>query len=98
MIAAWMLHAALVAALTALAALLAQHAARALRRPVRFIWVGALFVAMFFSLGRLLLGPRAVATLPAIPMREAATPGQLPRGGADSPDSATGFTSVRARL
>ena len=98
MIAAWMLHAALVAALTALAALLAQHAARALRRPVRFIWVGALLVAMFLSLGRLLLGPRAVATLPAIGTREAATPGQRPRGGADSPDSATGFASVRARL
>lgn len=98
MIAAWMLRTAMVTGIIALAALLVEHGARAQRRPVRFIWVGALFVALSLSLGRLLLGPRAEAASPSIGAREAAVPGRLPHTGTDRPVPATGFSSVRARL
>ncbi|HEX5971515.1 MAG TPA: M56 family metallopeptidase [Gemmatimonadaceae bacterium] len=99
MIAAWMLHAAMVAAITALAALLTEHGVRALRRPVRFIWVGALFVALSLTLGRLLLGTRAEPTTAPPGVREPAIAGQPTGGGGDGRAvSTTGFASVRARF
>jgi beta-lactamase regulating signal transducer with metallopeptidase domain len=99
MIAAWMIHAAMVAGITALAALLAEHGARALRRPVRFIWVGALFIALFLSLGRLLLDSRAMARTSRIGAGESAAAGHTQRDrGVDGPVSTTGFGAVRTRL
>jgi beta-lactamase regulating signal transducer with metallopeptidase domain len=98
-IAAWMLYAAMVAVITALSALLAEHGARALRRPVRFIWVGALFVALALSLGRLLLGTGAGNTAAGARGRKgAATAEQHRTAGVGAPIGTGGFTAVRARL
>lgn len=55
MIAAWMLLATLGSGLLALAAILIERAARALRRPTRFVWLGAIAVALSLSTHQLLL-------------------------------------------
>lgn len=47
MIAAWMVYGALVAAVVGAAAFAIEYALRALRRPVRFLWIGALIVTVF---------------------------------------------------
>lgn len=62
MIAAWMLYGLLVAALVGLAGLALEHSLRALRRPIRFVWVGAMLVAMLLPAIQLVL---ASATVPA---------------------------------
>ena len=98
MIAAWMLRTVMVTGIIALAALLAEHGARVVRRPVRFIWVGALFVALSLSLGRLLLGTGTATARSAGARNAATTRQQQGTGGVASPVSPGAFISASARL
>ncbi|MEO7646824.1 MAG: M56 family metallopeptidase, partial [Gemmatimonadaceae bacterium] len=61
MIAAWMLYGIFVAAVVGVAGFAIEYALRALRRPVRFVWVGALLIIVFIPAVQFALASKAAA-------------------------------------
>lgn len=102
MIAAWMLYGMLVAALVGLAGLAVEYSLRALRRPVRFVWVGAMLVAILLPPVQLVLaGTTGPALLNAQPPASIAEPVVSQRGtprSTDVPFQATRSFGVPGRL
>lgn len=91
MIAAWMVYGAVVAAVVGAAAFAVEYSLRALRCPVRFVWIGALLVTVFLpGIQFLVASTAAPAAIPA-PNGQPSTP------TAASPRSPQGFGPIAAQ-
>lgn len=94
MIAAWMMYGALIAVVVGVAAFAIEYALRALRRPVRFLWIGALIVTVFLPGIQFLVASTAAPAIGSDPSTSRA-PASTP--SAASPRSPVEFLPIAAQ-
>lgn len=94
MIAAWMVYGALVAVVVGAAAFAIEYALRALRRPVRYLWIGALIVTVFLPGIQFLVASTAAPSVLSAP---SSSIGVASAPGAASPRAQRDITPIAAQ-